>query len=302
MLGRQTLTCRIRSWGKRRSDSNQKEADMSRFQVLRDLPRAAILRLLISFLCLLLIPTTQLYAGDKSKISYRAYTGFMPLVAGDVNTGSTTTGTGTFALGGGLTFTGTATATIPTQSYSDAFTGGIPFILEYAYRYNSQWNAQAGIGFQYFPAKEFDAVNLSAAGTLTTPSGSFVVAGAATVKGELDDVYRIPIYLGGTYHFLDGGSSNFSPYVRVDGGIIIQPAVDITLTAAGTSTTEKFWDTSVLGLFDAGLGVEGQMGSVGAFGEVRVQYTTAPSNADALGNAADADGLLSIPIIIGMTF
>ncbi len=200
---------------------------------------------------------------------------------------------------GGLTFTGPATVTIPTQKYSDAFTGGIPFILEYAYRYNPQWSAQAGIGFQYFPAKDFDAVNVSTAGTLTTPSGSFVVAGAATVKGELDDVYRIPIYLGGTYHFLNNGASNFSPYIRLDGGLIVQPAVDLTLTVAGTTATEKFWDTSVLGLVDAGIGVEGHVGSYPVFGEVRVQYTTAPNDAAA---QPDADGLLAIPILVGVSF
>jgi len=276
---------------------------MSRFQVLRDLPRAASLSLLISFLCFLLIPTTQLYAGDKSKISYRAYTGFMPLVAGDVNEGSSETGTGTVDLGGGITFTGTATVTIPTQSYSDAFTGGIPFILEYAYRYNPQWSAQAGIGFQYFPAKDFDAINASGAGTVTFPDGSSLTGTAAfTVTGELDDLYRIPIYLGGTYHFLNNGASNFSPYIRLDGGLIVQPAVDLTLTLAGATLKEKFWDTSVLGLVDAGIGVEGHVGSFPVFGEVRVQYTSAPNNADALGNVADADGLLAIPILVGVSF
>jgi len=53
---------------------------------------------------------------------------------------------------------------------------------------------------------------------------------------------------------------------------------------------------------DAGIGVEGQIGSLGTFGEVRVQYTSAPSNAGALGNVAEADGVLSIPIIVGLTF
>jgi len=274
---------------------------MKKFQTPGSFSKPLMVGMFVLFVSFLLNSGLSL-ARDAAKTSYRAYTGFMPLVAGDVNTGSTTTGTGTFSLGGGVTFTGTATVTVPTQSYSDAFTGGIPFILEYVHHYNSHWSANAGIGFQYFPAKSFDAVNVSAAGTLTTPSGSFAVSGAATVTGELDDVYRIPIYLGVTYHFLNSDSSNFSPYVRVDGGFIIQPAVDITLSAGGTSLTEKYWDTSVLGLFDGGLGIEGQIGSFGTFGEVRVQYTSAPNNADVLGNISDADGLLSIPIIVGMTF
>lgn len=274
---------------------------MKRFQKLWPFQRPLALALFAN-LFFLLICFGSSYAGDGGKTSYRAYTGFMPLVGGDANTGSTTsiTGTGTTQ---GLTFTGTATITFPTQKYSDVYIGGIPLILEYAYRYNSQWSAMAGIGFQYFPAKEFDAVNISATGTLTTSGGtSFAVAGATTVRGELDDMYRIPIYVGGLYHFYDSGSSSFSPYIRIDGGVIFQPAVDITVTVAGTSATEKFWIQSFLGLVDAGIGVEGQIGSVGTFGEVRVQYTSAPTNADALGKFAEADGVLSIPIIVGLTF
>jgi len=274
---------------------------MKRFQKLWPFQRPLALALFVGLFSLLICFGSS-YAGDGGKISYRAYTGFMPLVAGDANTGSTTsiTGTGTAQ---GLTFTGTATITIPTQNYNDVYTGGVPFILEYVYRYNPQWSAQAGIGFQYFPSKTFDAVNVSAAGTVTFPDGTSVTGtGAVTVEGELDDMYRIPIYIGASYHFLQNAVPNLDPYIRVNAGVIVQPQVDITLTVLGTSATEKFWDTSVLGLADAGIGVEGQIGSLGTFGEVRVQYTSAPSNADALGNLADADGVLSIPIIVGLTF
>jgi len=187
------------------------------------------------------------------------------------------------------------------QSYSDVYLGGIPLILEFAYRFNPNWSAYAGIGFPYFPSKTFDFSNIQVErirrfGDRTISSSTRT----AVVKAELDDLYRIPIFVGGAYHFSEVTDWSLAPYVRADVGWIIQPAIDITFTSpqiSSFSQGSEFWDTSVLALIDVGMGVESRLNSLGVFG-IRLQYSTAPRGK--LPDPSNSTGLLAVPLFLAI--
>jgi hypothetical protein len=242
------------------------------------------------------------HAQDQNTWSFRAYTGFMPLAAGEAVKGTSTTVNldESFVT---LEFTGNTFS----QSYSDVYTGGIPFVVEMVYRLNPQWSVHGGVGFQYFPAKSFTFTNLNFEGTINTPFPTpFRIS--SNLDGKLDDMYRIPIYFGGAYHLPTITKAEIEPYLRLDAGVIVQPAVDITFTPRSgiplPSGLQKmgFWDTSILALVDGGLGVETQWKAVGVFAEVRVQYASAPSSAGGLNGINNSEGLVAVPLIIGMSF
>ena len=264
--------------------------------------RNGLLFLVCAILSLIGILPMNSHAQDQKTWSFRAYTGFMPLAAGEAVKGSSTTVNldGSFVT---LDFT----ANTFSQSYSDVYTGGIPFVVETVYRLNPEWSVHGGVGFQYFPAKSFTFTNFNIEVTSTSP---LPISGrvSSDLDGKLDDMYRIPIYVGGAYHLPTITKAKIEPYLRLDAGVIVQPAVDITFSPRsgiplppGTQTT-GFWDMSYLALVDGGLGVETQWKAVGVFAEVRVQYASAPSSAGGLGGINDSDGLVAVPLIIGMSF
>lgn len=243
------------------------------------------------------------FAEESHSWSFRPYTGFMPLASGEAVKSQSETIDLDFFEPIGLS--GEIQRSTLSQSYSDVYTGGIPFLFETVYRFNPQWSFHGGIGFQYFPAKSF-TLSTGRAELVTTPPqmnlNPVTIIADFNVEGKLDDMYRIPIFLGGAYHLPTMTNAKIAPYLRLDVGAIVQPAVAATFTTTRTTRETNFWDTSVLALVDGGLGVEVPLKSVGVFAEVRVQYTSAPSAADGLGGINDSDGLVAIPLIAGMSF
>lgn len=154
--------------------------------------------------------------------------------------------------------------------YREAFDPGIGIGLEFARRYPNRLSLVAGVGYARFPGGSHEEISFSA-------------------------LEVMPLYLGAKYHFPVDDPA-WGPYVRAEAGAARLGSVDVSF--AGFSS--RYWESSWVGLFGAGAGVEYRLDSLSIYAEVRARYLGKPDSA--LGPSSDAESSWSLPLSVGVAF
>ncbi len=154
--------------------------------------------------------------------------------------------------------------------YNDAFSAGLAGGAEFSFRFCPWFSGVGGVGYEVFDGDSYKDVSFS-------------------------DARIVPVYLGGKFHLIsDDDPLDF--YLRTDLGAAYFSSVDVSVN----SMSGKYWDSSWVFLFDAGVGTEFRRGAWGMSLEAKARYLDAPDSA--LGTPSEADSCWTFPVTIGLNY
>jgi hypothetical protein len=154
--------------------------------------------------------------------------------------------------------------------YTDAFKTGLGIGAEVSWRLSGQWGVLAGIGYESYRGDSYKGISF-------------------------DDLKIVPVYLGGTFHFIPKNTA-WDPYLRMDLGAVHFSSVDVSYGALkGT-----YWDSSWAFLAAVGAGIEYRWNRWGASLEAKFRYMGRPDSA--MGTPSKADPSWTVPIALGINY
>ena len=155
-------------------------------------------------------------------------------------------------------------------AYDDAFKTGYGAMFEAVYRYSERFSLLGGLGYERYDGREHEGIKFS-----------------------LREV--VPLYLGAQYHFRPR-SARWIPYARLDLGVAYLESVDVSFGGLRS----RYWDSSWVGMFDVGGGLEYRMDSMGIFLDIRARYLGEPDSS--LKPLSDSDPSWTLPVTLGFSF
>jgi len=181
---------------------------------------------------LIILSPISLYSQDRSLIIDNFY--IKPLGGTEFNIGGSISQEATLAVGGNITQGGRAIAnaavTITAQEidYDDAFDTMTSFGGEIGYNFSNDYFGFLRIMHNSADAQDFDAI---------TAAANFTFGGqnTATVRGKFSDYSETSFIFGAGKSF--DLSNGFHPYLSAGFGFATIDGLDLTLTAAGLSTS-----------------------------------------------------------------
>jgi len=155
-------------------------------------------------------------------------------------------------------------------AYDDAFKTGYGATCEMAYHYNNRISLLGGLGFERNEGREYMGITFS--------------------------TRRVtPLYVGAQYHFRPR-TATWIPYARLDVGAAYLGSVDVS----SGGLTSRYWDSSWVGMFAVGGGLEYRMDWVSVYLDIKVRYLGDPDSS--MGTLSDADPSWTVPVTLGISF
>jgi len=154
--------------------------------------------------------------------------------------------------------------------YSDAFDAGWGGGGEFAWRFCRWFSGVAGIGYEVYDGKTYQGISF-------------------------DDLEIVPVYVGGKFHLIPSAAP-WDLYLRLDAGAASLSAVDVSYG----SLTGRYWDSSWVFLFDAGVGTEYRWGAWGVSLDLKARYLGSPDSS--LGKPSEADASWTFPVVLGLNY
>ena len=154
--------------------------------------------------------------------------------------------------------------------YKDAFSTGIGFGGEFSWRFCRWFSGVGGLGYEVFDGKSYQGVSI-------------------------DDLKVMPLYVGGKFHLIPNAAP-WDLYLRMDLGAAYLSSVDVSVG----SLSGRYWNSSWVFLFDAGVGTEYRWGAWGVSLDVKVRYLGSPDSA--LGKPSEAGSFWTVPIVLGVNY
>jgi opacity protein-like surface antigen len=155
--------------------------------------------------------------------------------------------------------------------YKDALNTGLGVGAEFSWRFSDRFGALAGIGYEKYSGDSYMGISF-------------------------DDLKIVPVYLGGTFHFIPKRSTNWDPYLRMDIGAAHFSSVDVSYQ----NLKGKYWDSSWAFLFAVGAGIEYRWEKWGASLEGKFRYMGRPDSG--MGTPSKADPSWTVPIALGINY
>jgi hypothetical protein len=154
--------------------------------------------------------------------------------------------------------------------YKDAFDRGIGFGGEFSWRFCRWFSGVGGLGYEVYDGKTYQGVSF-------------------------DDLKIVPLYAGGKFHIIPDAAP-WDLYLRMDLGAAYLSSVDISVG----SLSGRYWESSWVFLFDAGVGAEYRWGAWGVSLDVKARYLGSPDSA--LGKPSEAGSFWTVPIVLGVNY
>jgi|GEM_PF-1383928 len=154
--------------------------------------------------------------------------------------------------------------------YDDAFSKGLGFGAEYSWRFCRWFSAVGGLGFERFDGDTCEGIAFS-------------------------ELKIFPVYVGGKIHLVEKASP-WDLYIRLDAGAAHLSSVNVSHGAF----QDRYWDSSWVFLFDAGIGTEYRWDCWGLSLDVKARYLGSPD--PAMGDPSDADASWTLPVILGINY
>jgi hypothetical protein len=154
--------------------------------------------------------------------------------------------------------------------YTDAFDTGWGGGGEFAWRFCRWFSGVAGLGYEVFDGSTYQGISF-------------------------DDLEVVPVYAGGKFHLIPNAAP-WDLYLRLDLGAAYLSSVDIRYGAL----KGRYWDSSWVFLFDAGVGTEYRWGPWGVSLDVKARYLGSPDSA--LGKPSEADSFWTVPVTMGLNY
>ena len=157
-------------------------------------------------------------------------------------------------------------------TYDDAFETGLGAGVEMAYHFNNRISLLSGLSYVWFDGRECEGITFS-------------------------NRKVMPLYVGAQYHFRPR-SVRWIPYARLDLGVAYLDSVDVS--SGGLNS--EYWDSSWVGMFAAGGGLEYRMDTLSIFLDIKFRYLGDPDSS--MGSLSDADPSWTLPVtlVIGFNF
>jgi len=154
-------------------------------------------------------------------------------------------------------------------SYDDAFKTGYGGTLEMAFHYNNRFSLLGGLGFERNEGREYEGITFS-------------------------NRRVTPLYVGVQYHFRPR-TVRWIPYARLDVGAAYLGPVDVS----SGGLTSRYWDSSWVGMFAVGGGLEYRMDWLSVFLDIKVRYLGDPDSS--MGPLSEADPSWTLPVTLGIS-
>jgi len=155
-------------------------------------------------------------------------------------------------------------------AYDDAFKPGYGGTLEMVYHYTDRLSLLGGLGFESNEGCEYKGITFS-------------------------NRRVMPLYVGAQYHFRPR-TLQWIPYARLDVGGAYLGSVDVS----SGGLTSRYWDSSWVGMFAVGGGLEYRMDLVSIFLDIRFRYLGDPNSS--MGPFSNADPSWTLPVTLGISF
>jgi hypothetical protein len=176
---------------------------------------------------------------EKGKMSIAPALGTSFTVGGDfINNAAETLVTADTIFG--LTINVTIGLEAPSQDFSDVFDQPVTAGLGVNYGLSSSSEVFGALRRTRARSNQFDALNVTAAGTLDGTAFAL----SAAIQGNFDDYEDFGLEVG--YRHFFNPSNKFKPFVSVVGGLKRVSSMDLDLLSGGASIVKlKFYDSSV---------------------------------------------------------